>query len=142
MLKISQQGEEVLIKSSARRSDDLKTFFQLKYFLSKLPDLVLQIPRRSLWATEHIWWVAASKMNVAPKGTEYITKCVSLNKLKFHFVSVIFQVLVSGDESGLINIWSLKDKGLKLLRSIDPFGEFPVTCLSLWNKIWHGNPFF
>jgi hypothetical protein len=103
-----------------------------------------------------------------------------------------FQVLVSGDESGLINIWTLKDKGvnfinilrtrffvrkrifgakilyeslfsgyvlalnklsyekrahkmlmkltqgIKLLRSIDPFGEFPVTCLSLWNKIWHG----
>ena len=48
------------------------------------------------------------------------------------------QVLVSGDESGLINIWTLKDKGLKLLRSVDPFGDFPVTCLSLWNKIWHG----
>ncbi len=60
------------------------------------------------------------------------------NRDETYFMYLCFQVLVSGDESGLINIWTLKDKGLKLLRSIDPFGEFPVTCLSLWNKIWHG----
>lgn len=48
------------------------------------------------------------------------------------------EVLASGDDTGKINIWCLKGSTLKLLKSIEPFGDFPVTTLSLWNRVGKG----
>ena len=68
------------------------------------------------------------------------------------------QVLVSGDECGKINIWCLTNQCLQILKCIEPSScasgsltgqsfsqsndnihEFPVTTLSLWNKIGKGS---
>ena len=67
------------------------------------------------------------------------------------------QVLVSGDESGKINVWCLTNQCLQILKCIEPTNcgggnlrgqlfnqssdckqEFPVTTLSLWNMIGKG----
>ena len=72
-------------------------------------------------------------------------------------IEYILQVLVSGDESGKINIWCLASQCLQILKCIEPPNcgggnlrgqifsqpsnvqqEFPVTTLSLWNKIGKG----
>ena len=79
-----------------------------------------------------------SFLRLRGEGPKHETELVACTLLTSFNRFYLIQVLVSGDESGLINIWTLKDRGLKHLRSIDPFGEFPVTCLSVWNKIWHG----
>lgn len=48
------------------------------------------------------------------------------------------EILVSGDEMGFINVWQLVNDGLKLLKVIEPYGDFPVTVLSVWNKVAKG----
>ena len=46
------------------------------------------------------------------------------------------QILVSGDETGLINIWCLKHGQLQILNTIEAGPEgFPITTLCLYNKI-------
>jgi hypothetical protein len=48
------------------------------------------------------------------------------------------EILASGDETGQINLWSMKDNSLKLLKVIEPYGDFPVTTMSIWNRIAKG----
>lgn len=49
------------------------------------------------------------------------------------------EILVSGDESSHINIWQMtKEDSLRLVKVIEPYGEFPITTLSIWNKIAKG----
>lgn len=48
------------------------------------------------------------------------------------------EILVSGDESSHINIWQLTNDSLRLVKVIEPYGEFPITTLSIWNKIAKG----
>ena len=74
-----------------------------------------------------------------------------------NFFKMNLQVLVSGDESGKINIWCLTNQCLQILKCIEPNScgggnirgqifsqstdckqEFPVTTLSLWNKVGKG----
>ena len=48
----------------------------------------------------------------------------------------MLQILVSGDETGLINIWCLKHGQLQILNNIEPPSDgFPVTTLCLYSKI-------
>ena len=48
------------------------------------------------------------------------------------------EILASGDEIGQISIWQLEESTLKHLKTIEPYGEFPVTTLSLWNRVAKG----
>ena len=50
----------------------------------------------------------------------------------------IQEILVSGDELSNINIWQMCGETLRLLKVIEPYGEFPVTTLTIWNKIARG----
>ena len=62
------------------------------------------------------------------------------NQVSFY----LMQILASGDDSGLINIWKLGGggDGLIHLRKIDSHvdlaGGSAVTTLSLWNKVNQG----
>ena len=48
------------------------------------------------------------------------------------------EVLVSGDVMSHINIWQMTDSTLRLVKVIEPYGEFPITALTIWNKISKG----
>ena len=48
------------------------------------------------------------------------------------------EILVSGDVMSHINIWQMTDTALRLVKVIEPYGEFPVTVLTIWNKIPKG----
>ena len=37
-----------------------------------------------------------------------------------------------------INIWQMSAETLRLVKVIEPYGEFPVTTLTIWNKIARG----
>ena len=62
-------------------------------------------------------------------------------QIPFHFM----QILASGDDSGIINIWKLGGGGdglihLKKIDShVDMAGGSSVTTLSLWNKVNQGD---
>ena len=63
------------------------------------------------------------------------------HQIPFHFM----QILASGDDSGIINIWKLGGGGdglihLKKIDShVDMAGGSSVTTLSLWNKVNQGD---
>ena len=48
------------------------------------------------------------------------------------------EILVSADEMSHINIWQMSSETLRLVKVIEPYGEFPVTTLTIWNKIAKG----
>ena len=47
-------------------------------------------------------------------------------------------ILVSGDEMSHINIWQMSNSTLRLLKVIEPYGQFPITTLSIWNRVAKG----
>ena len=65
-----------------------------------------------------------------------ITFCIFV-ATRYLFLSIeLLQILVSGDETGLINIWCLKHGQLQILNNIEPPSDgFPVTTLCLYSKI-------
>lgn len=54
----------------------------------------------------------------------------------------LWQILVSGDETGLLNVWTLGGSkpgdGIIHKAKIDSHADGPVTAMALWNKVGQG----